>query len=287
MKFKLILTLFFVSSLSLFGDALVSTQWLNQHKNDSNLRVILVGNEQKSFIPNSTATSIKEWRKKSGKHLVLRDQKEIEALIQRLGVNKDSKVVLYSTAKNRKSLLFSSYVYWALNVYGVKNVSILDGGLKAWVSEKLPTVSKSSQYPKSNYKAETDFSISINIDEVKRSIGKVTMLDARPHKQYFGLESSNGVKRLGHIKDAISYPWVYSIDDQFKVIDTKTLQSVFADGLKIQKDQNLIVYCTGGLETSFNFFVLHGVLGFKNVKLYDSSMKEWGNREDTPMDIFF
>jgi thiosulfate/3-mercaptopyruvate sulfurtransferase len=285
-KLKIFYIFAIFSVASLFGDVLVSTEWLKKHKDDSDLRIVLVGDIQKTLIPNSVATSIGEWRKRKGKYLLLRDKSEIEALIQKLGIDRDSKVVLYSTGATKKSILFSSYVYWALNVYGIKSVSILDGTLKNWIKEKLPTTTKQKIVPKSKYKAQIDSSIAINIDEVKKSIGKVKMIDARPHKQYFGLESSNGVSRLGHIKGALSYPWTYSIEKDFKLIDKQTLENVFSKGFQFQKNQNLIVYCTGGLETSFNFFVLHGILGYKNVKLYDSSMKEWGNREDTEMELF-
>lgn len=288
MRIKLYFVLALLLSSSLFGDALVSSKWLNSHLDDSNLRVIFISNShEKRFIPKSALTSIGEWRKKVSKHLLLRYSSEIEPLIQKLGVDKNSHVVIYSDGKEPRSLLFSSYLYWALNVYGIKNVSILDGGLKSWIEQKFALDTKAYLYPKSQYRAEIDNSISIDFNGVKNSLGKVIMVDARPHQQYFGLQPSNGVKRLGHIKGAINYPWIYSVDSKFRVIDKKVLEDIFFNSLQLKKSQETIVYCTGGLETSFNFFVLHGVLGFDNIKLYDSSMKEWGNRDDAPMEKYF
>ncbi len=47
--------------------------------------------------------------------------------------------------------------------------------------------------------------------------------------------------------------------------------------------KNVITYCTGGLETSMNWYVLHRVLEFSKARLYDASMKEWANDTDTPL----
>jgi thiosulfate/3-mercaptopyruvate sulfurtransferase len=48
----------------------------------------------------------------------------------------------------------------------------------------------------------------------------------------------------------------------------------------------MMAYCTAGLEASMNWYVLTQVLNFKDVKFYDASMKEWGNRDDTPMNTY-
>lgn len=81
----------------------------------------------------------------------------------------------------------------------------------------------------------------------------------------------------------MSYPWNYSVEDDYRLKDLKKLETLFMEGYKLPKEKEVLVYCTGGLETSFNYYVLSGLLGYKQVRLYDASMKEWGNREDTPM----
>ena len=54
---------------------------------------------------------------------------------------------------------------------------------------------------------------------------------------------------------------------------------------KMKKDDEVICYCTGGLETSANWYILYQYLGFKNAKIYDGSMRDWGNmdEDDTPL----
>ena len=114
----------------------------------------------------------------------------------------------------------------------------------------------------------------------------VPMLDARPTEFYFGLVNSPGVARAGHIEKGMSYPWNYSVNSDYTVKPKSELQRIFAEGLGLKPEREVIVYCTGGLETSFNYFILEGFLGYGKVRLYDASMKEWGNREDTPMERY-
>ena len=118
---------------------------------------------------------------------------------------------------------------------------------------------------------------------VQSSIGKLPMLDARPSDKYLGITSTDTVARDGHIKGAMSYTWNYSVKNDYKLKDTERLDQLFKNGYKLDKKNEIIVYCTGGLETSFNYFVLSHILGYQHIRLYDASMKEWGNRKDTPM----
>ena len=55
------------------------------------------------------------------------------------------------------------------------------------------------------------------------------------------------------------------------------------EGLGLDPNKEVITYCTGGLETSMNWFVLHRILGFKKARLYDASMKQWANDPRMPL----
>jgi len=72
--------------------------------------------------------------------------------------------------------------------------------------------------------------------------------------------------------------------DYFK--DAALLKKMLVKGMNLHPDKATITYCTGGLETSMNFFVLHRLLGFTNIRLYDASMREWANDVTTPMSLY-
>ena len=48
----------------------------------------------------------------------------------------------------------------------------------------------------------------------------------------------------------------------------------------IKPDQCVVTYCNEGLHAAPPWFVLTQLLGYKDVRLYDSSMAEWANSEN-------
>jgi thiosulfate/3-mercaptopyruvate sulfurtransferase len=284
MKIFLILITTAVSLLAI--EPIVTSQWLNEHKNDANLRIVEVSEGYLyglEHIPNAAHTTIAKWRYDNGTFLSIRPVSEIEAEISRLGIDEKTDVVLYAPINDPKDVLKTSYIYWALNYHGIKNVALLDGGLKAWKNGKLELTQTEPAIKATAFKAKIDKKKIADIGYVKSKLGKLPMIDARPSDMYLGVTPTPTVKRNGHIKGGMSYSWNYSVDKEYNLKPKAMLESVFKEGYKLDKNKEVLVYCTGGLETSFNYFVLSGVLGYKNVRLYDASMKEWGNRDDTPM----
>ncbi len=283
---KIVVTLC-ATALSLLAiDPLVSPQWLNEHQNDSQLKIIEVSDGEGyefEHIKGAAHTTIGKWRFDNGTFLSVRPIAEIEKEINALGINEKSDIVLYAPINEPKDLLKASYIYWALNYHGIKNIALLDGGLKGWKNSKLPLTHENQNITPSTYKAKIDLSKIADMTYVKNHLGKLPMIDARPSDMYLGVTPTATVKRNGHIKGGMSYSWNYSVDKEYVLKDKKMLESVFKEGYGLDKNKEVLVYCTGGLETSFNYFVLNGVLGYKNVRLYDASMKEWGNRDDTPI----
>lgn len=279
--------LFLLLLCSVFAiEPIVTTEWLSQNLYNKDLRIIQVSDEksyQIAHIQKALQTDIGKWRKKHKNRLNIRSAKEIEAEIRRLGIDKNKEVVLYAPITTPKDLLKTSYIYWALNYHGINKVALLEGGLNQWEKENLPISKKTFTVKPSTFKVKRDTKLIAHKSYILRKIGKVPMIDARPSDKYLGITATNSVKRDGHIKGAMSYTWTNSLNDGYKLKNVRVLTEVFQKEYKLHKDKETIVYCTGGLETSFNYFVLKAVLGYKNIRLYDASMKEWGNEENTPM----
>jgi thiosulfate/3-mercaptopyruvate sulfurtransferase len=275
------------STLTIWANnALISPEWLSKNLNNKDIRVIEVSNEDNyelGHIEGALHTSIGKWREKHGEYLTIRSIKEIESEISRLGITPQTHVILYASYETPKEFLKATYVYWALEYMGVKNVSVLDGGLKNWITKGYKTTQEKRVVAASNYKATIDKDKVADLAYVKSHISKLPMIDARPADKYLGITPTATVKRDGHIKGAMSYSWNYSINADYTLKSKQKLKSLMTQGYKLDPNKEVLVYCTGGLETSFNYFLLSGVLEFKKVRLYDASMKEWGNREETLM----
>lgn len=276
------------TTASLFAmEPLVSAKWLVNHSGDKNLVIVDVSTGDaynKSHIKDAVHSGLGKWRQpKGGSAFEIRPTKELESEIRSLGINNNSNVVVYSHNLNPKDLLKAPYVIWALSYLGLESVSLLDGGIDSYIKAGGKVTTSKSTVRQGNFTASIQDSMLIDMQGVKKQIGKTPMIDSRPAKYYFGTDKQGVLKRAGHISGAKSYSWKYSMNKDNTLKSKKVLSQTIEQGLGLNTKNELIIYCTGGLEASMNYFVFHKVLGFKKAKLYDSSMLEWANRDDTPM----
>ncbi|WP_345970280.1 rhodanese-like domain-containing protein [Sulfurimonas sp. HSL1-6] len=270
-------------------EPVVTGEWLVKHAGDKNLVIVDVSAPEayeEGHIPGARNASIELWRHGVGKHAEVHSAAALQAQMRRLGIGSDSKVVVYSHHLDNKDLLRATYVLWAMEYAGFKKSALLDGGLSAYTAAGGKLSDTATAEGSGDVTVATDAGMIATLDEVKASRGKVAMIDSRPAVFYFGAEKQGVLKRAGHISGAHSYFWRYNVTPNNRLKPKVELSAMLEEGLGLDKDAPLIVYCTGGLEASMNYFVVHRVLGFAQAKLYDASMKEWANRDDTPMRVF-
>lgn len=283
MKKLALLTL--VASLTFAIEPVVSTQWLAKHLHEKDLVILDVSQPKayaKGHIPGAINAPIGQWREHHGNYLLIKPPHKIQELLRNLGIDEKKEVVIYAHHSG-KDTLKTSYVAWALELHGLAKSALLDGGLRKWKKESLPLSTKPSAPTPSNYIVHFDPTLVIDKEGVRKSIAKVRMLDARPAVYYFGAKKQKVLARAGHIPHATSYFWKYSFKDDGTFKPKKTLREMLVEGLGLDPRETLVTYCTGGLETSMNWFVLHRVLGFEKARLYDASMKEWANDPKMPL----
>jgi len=278
----------FISVLSLSAmEPLVNGQWILEHSNDKNLVIIDVTNKKtfnEGHIKNAVQSGLGKWRQAKGKSAYeIRSTEELQAEIRKLGINNNTNVVVYAHNIDPIDLLTAPYIVWALEYLGLENVAMLDGGINSYTNAGAKASTEITTNKKGNFNAKINHNMLIDIKNVKKSIGKIKMVDSRPAKYYFGTDRQGILKRAGHIDKAKSYSWQYSLNKDNSLKSKEVLSNTIEKGLELNKNENLIIYCTGGLEAAMNYFVFHKVLGFKKATLYDSSMLEWANRDDTPM----
>ncbi|MBU1642884.1 hypothetical protein KKE54_05940 [bacterium] len=275
------------TALSLFAmEPAVTGEWLKGHLNDKDVVVVDVTQKESydsGHIPAAVQSGIEMWRQGVDKHAEVRSIEALQAEMRRLGINDDSKVIVYSHHLDNKDMLRATYVLWAMEYAGLKNSALLDGGLDAFKAAGGTLSTEAEADRKGGFTASRNSKMIATMDEVKASLHKVAMVDSRPALFYFGAEKQEVLKRPGHISGAKSFFWRYNVTNENLLKPTAELSEMIEKGLSLDKSKPLIIYCTGGLEASMNYFVYHRLLGFKKAKLYDASMKEWGNRDDTPM----
>ena len=281
--------LFLVSLLALSLQAttgFISSESLNKILNDQNLVLVDVGSLKdfdEGHIPKAMRSEITSWRKPVGLHQLMRSSQSLEKEMQRLGINQNSQVIIYGHNKSKEALK-SSYIALAMITHGLSKVALLDGQFGEWEDEDDREISTTLTKNKTgNFKAKYKKGTIVDLAYVKTNLNKVPMLEARPPVFYYGTLRSRGVKRLGHIPYAMSSFWKdkFEIDGMLK--DQETLNAIFIAGYNLKAKKEVILYCTGGLEASMNWFILSQHMDFSKAKIYDASLREWANREDTPL----
>ncbi len=284
MRLLIILSLLAFSLQAATG--FISAEKLDDMLKQKNLVLVDVGSRadyDEGHIPNAMRSEISAWRRAVKLHQLMRSSDDIEKEIQRLGINKDSQVIIYGHNK-KKEALKSSYIALAMIVHGLKNVAILNGAFGEWEDDDDRAISTTlTKKKQGSFKAKFTPGILVDLAYTKAHIGKVPMLEARPAVFYYGTLRSSGVKRIGHIPQAMSSFWKdkFEIDGTLK--EEEILNEIFYAGYNLKKEKEVLLYCTGGLEASMNWFILSQHMGFSDAKIYDGSLREWANRDDTPL----
>ncbi|GGJ79123.1 putative thiosulfate sulfurtransferase [Pilimelia anulata] len=215
----------------------------------------------------------------------LLSREQFEELLSAKGIGNEDTVVLYGGNNN----WFAAYAFWYFALYGHADVRLLDGGRKKWELEARPLVAEVPERPRTAYRAQpADASIRAHRDEVIASIGGANLVDVRSPDEYSGrllapahLPQEQS-QRPGHIPTARSVPWSKAAKEDGTFRGEDELRALYAD---LDPDRPTIAYCRIGERSSHTWFVLHHLLGHRNVKNYDGSWTEYGSLVGVPVAV--
>jgi thiosulfate/3-mercaptopyruvate sulfurtransferase len=253
---------------------LVSPQWLNDNLKDPDLVILYTGFVIKADYDREHIESSRflwpEWLafNTPETNMASADVKTATKVLQDLGINKNSKVVVCYRGGD---VTIASRIFLSLEHYGLKGkVSFLNGGIEAWKKAGYPVTNKASVYKRGNFTA-TDNGLLVNKDYVQNALQAKSseVIDARLKRWYDGDPTGN--PRDGHIAGAKNIPYPDMIDSTNTIKATEILQKNFGSVVP-DKNKELVVYCFIGQTASVDYLVGRS-LGYK-MKLYDGSMQE-------------
>ena len=271
------------------SDFLVTTDWLEKNLNNPKLRLIEVSVDTGVYERGHIQGAVNFKWHTDLVDPVKRDiasKENFEKLLRQAGVNNDSTIVIYGDSNN----WFAAWGAWVFDVYGVKNVKLLDGGRKKWEAEKRPLTPLATQVAAGNIKvSDANNNLRAKLIDVVAVANKksdTALVDIRSSDEFTGkVIAPAGVQELairaGHVPGAVNVPWGQAVAEDGTFKSAEELKKIYG-AVGIDGKKPIITYCRIGERSSHTWFALSKILGY-NVKNYDGSWTEYGNSVGNPV----
>jgi thiosulfate/3-mercaptopyruvate sulfurtransferase len=278
-------------------EVLVDTQWVAEHLQDSNVRLVEADEDvllyEQGHIPGAVKLDwLVDVQDPVERDFV--DKAGFEKLLGQWGISNDTTVVFYGDKNN----WYACYSFWLFRYYGHQPLKVMNGGRQKWLDEGRETTREVPSYPRTQYTAqEPDPSLRAFRDDVMQLLNQersglkpgVALVDVRSPQEYRGEVlhmigyPQEGAQRAGHIPGAQSIPWGTAANPDGTFKSAEELSEIYG-GKGIVSDKDVVAYCRIGERSSHTWFVLTQLLGYPRVRNYDGSWTEWGSMVRAPIE---
>ena len=207
---------------------------------------------------------------------------QMDRLLSAKGIANGDALVVYS---GQKSPQMATRFWWVMDVYGHKDVRVLNGNYESWTAEGLPVEKgRPEPLPQTEYRtAPADMGQVVESHEVRDHGADVVLLDARSLEEHTGEKVSSGAGRGGHIPGAVHVFFRDALDENGSFKPVSKLKALY-EGVGATPDREIIIYCMRAHRASHTMFVLKELLGYPRLKVYDGSWIEWSNTPELPIE---
>ncbi|WP_127956544.1 3-mercaptopyruvate sulfurtransferase [Serratia microhaemolytica] len=267
---------------------LVTTEWLEQHIDDDNLRVIdvrmspvgltpkkdMLAEFAAGHIPGAVYFDIDEVAdQRSDLPHMLPTAEQFSAAVGKLGIDEQKTLLFYDDG----NLFSAPRGWWTFRHFGAQRVLVLDEGLRGWLARgnrlelgaATPIATRFNGQPGDPQQVAT-------MAQVEQAMhNQMQIIDARPAARFYAqADEPRPNLHRGHIPGSINIPYTELLSDgRFKSL--AALQQTFSErGVDIHAPT--IVSCGSGVTAAVLAFGLIS-LGAEQVQLYDGAWSEWGS----------
>ena len=262
---------------------LISAESLQQQLGDSQLLPVFVGGSESfraGHIPGSAqvqpAALVCGEAPAAGK---IADADNLAHVFSSIGLQASDTVVAYDDEGGG----WAGRLIWTLDVIGHSNYRLLDGGILAWRAAGLPVSSHSEARPASDYAVHIDKEQLVSAESIIESLGdeNFAIWDARSAAEHRGERAL--AARAGRIPGARNVDWL-ELMDRHNNLQLKPLEQIAAllQERGLNSAQRIVTHCQSHHRSGLSYVV--GKLLGLDIRAYDGSWSEWGNREDTPVE---
>ena len=252
------------------ADPIVSTDWLQAHLTDRNVRIVDVG-DNGAFGNGHIAGAVHVDHMATigdGHKLLPLDQ--LAKLWAKAGVSDDTRVVLYGD-----SPMTTGWMYMTLAAIGHGDqVSMLDGGIRVWESEKREVSKTVAAVTPGTLTVRAAPDVMVDADYVRARLESpnTRILDVR----------TTGEFSSGHLPGATLILW------QSLFVDTRSMKfkpreemQALLSAAGVKTGQEVITYCAVGMRASLMYFAARAV-GVP-ARVYVGSWQDWSHDSKNPI----
>lgn len=272
---------------------LVSTDWLQNHLKDPDLRIL----DASWYLPEAERDAKAEYdlaHIPGARFFDIEDISDhrsdlphmappVEKFMSRLramGVGDGHQVVIYDGA----GLMSAARVWWLFKLMGKDTVAVLDGGFPKWQAEGRQVEDMPPVVRDRHMTARFRNHLVRDVTQVSAAskIGDHAIVDARAASRFRGEapEPREGL-RAGHIPGARSVPFTTLLNDDKTMKSPQETRAIFeAAGVDLSKP--VITTCGSGVTAAILALALER-MGHTQWSLYDGSWAEWGMFPTVPV----
>jgi thiosulfate/3-mercaptopyruvate sulfurtransferase len=265
------------------ASTLVDPEWLWRHRDDP--KVLALGSSYEGFalghVPGAVLP-VHAWLKDTPLGTEMISTAEFVRAMDCVGVNEQTTVVVYDDFDGT----LAARTWWMLRYHGHRDVRFLDGGWHRWVmeeralsqEERVPGNGHFVSSPRPEMVCSTDALLEF------LGTGAATVVDVRPRDHWEGTDPNYfGNKRRGRIPGAAHLDAAALITEDLRTIRPNDELRLLLSSAGIPEERGVVFYCQAGVAATMGVLVLH-LLGRDDGVVYEASMAEWANRDDTPLE---
>lgn len=213
------------------------------------------------------------------------------------GIDPAREIIVYATRGNAGAY----FAQFALRYFGATRVSVYHDGIDGWRQAGFPLETTAGKRAPIALTLRAVPQLTVTTDEMISRLkdANVQIIDARTVGEFSG-DDVRAI-RGGHIPGAINIPFEHNWIDPASAIKLARRQVADNRGMSLKPDAELqalyakldpnketVVYCQSGVRAAETAAVLEK-LGFRNVRVYDSSWLGYASRLNAPVqnEVFF
>lgn len=266
--------------------ALVSASWLLSKLDDPNVLVIdtrfTLGNPQAGLrayhlghIPGANFLDLERDlsapvhpNRVGGRH-PLPAVELLAATLSQIGISNRHHVIAYDDPSTGAAFC-ATHLWWMLRYLGHDAISVLDGGLPAWLAAGGSLTTEIPTRVPATFIAKPRAEMLVDANYVQNRAQNTLLIDSRAPERFRGDVEPLDWK-AGHIPGAINLNWASAME-QGHWKSPEAQQSRISDPIK--GNAEIVFYCGSGISATANLFALE-LAGVKGAKLYAGSWSDW------------